>query len=226
MTLCDKVTLQLTTLCRTLPDDDKMNCPSWTAVVQYRLHKIKLRQSENNRTLTLLNEYMMYLKPPNEFHKMCRHKCSAVCHRNLDLSQFMSAVLFTLILKSVCLLHHGTDLQTPRLLLWTHAVSHANLVTDLFELSFSFPCTTFSDRPSLFMSNTVFLLSFTKPSQVCFLLCFASCNASVHICNPFGSFVLCPVQHRSCPVACCISSKMSWSWLLSYSHHTLYGLQY
>jgi len=76
------------------------------------------------------------------------------------------------------------------------------------------------------MSNTVFLLSFTKPSQVCFLLCFASCNASVHICNPLGSFVLCPVEHGSCPVACCISSNMSWSGLLSHSHVTLYGLQY
>ena len=123
-------------------------------LVSYRLHDIELRQSDSYRTLTLLNEYMMYLMPLDEFHKMYRHKCSVVCHCNLDLSEFMSAFLFTPFLKSVhialcllhhgtylqtlCLLHHGTYLQTFRLLLWTHAVPHANLVTNLFELSFLF----------------------------------------------------------------------------------------
>jgi hypothetical protein len=107
-----------------------------------RLHKIKLWQSENNRTLTLLNEYMMYLVPLVEFRKMCRHKCSVVCYCNRDLSEFMSALLFTPFLKSVhislCLLLHGTDLQTPQLLLWTHALSPANLLTNHFELPFLF----------------------------------------------------------------------------------------
>ena len=111
-------------------------------LVSYRLHEIEFRQSDSYRTLTLLNEYMMYLMPLDEFHKMYRHKCSVVCHCNLDLSEFMSAFLFTPFLKSVhialCLLHHGTYLQTFRLLLWTHAVPHANLVTNLFELSFLF----------------------------------------------------------------------------------------
>jgi len=102
----------------------------------------------------------------DEFHRMYRHRCSAVCRCNLDLSEFMSALLFTPLLKSVhislclvphgmylqthrlllwksvhislCLVPHGMYLQTHRLLLWTHAISHANLATNLFELSFLF----------------------------------------------------------------------------------------
>jgi hypothetical protein len=117
---------------------------------------------------------------------------------------------------SLCPFHHGTHLRTLRPLRSTHAVSHSNLVTNHFDLSFLF----LAQLPQIVLLF-LFIIGLSSSLSLNHLKSAFCCAVPLVMLQSIFVIRFVPLFCAPYSTVCCISSSISWFWLLSLSHVTL-----